>query len=120
MPWNLGPLSACRANSRRRNFGLAFALLSRRGCRDSNDFLYALQGVITGQSVTGLDGSNWDETYLRLALGCLRDGDYTPLLMTPEFGPEDGLDVRNMPANSVQEGYNDTYVSIFSDFSAKD
>lgn len=112
MPWNLGPMSQCRANSKNRNFGLAFALLCRRGCRDENDFLYALQGIITGHSVTGLDGSNWDEMYLRLARRCLDEGDYTPLLMTPEFGPNDGLDVRNMPANNVCEGYNDVYVSL--------
>ncbi|KAF3800686.1 hypothetical protein GCG54_00003585 [Colletotrichum gloeosporioides] len=109
MPWNLGSLDLCRANSKSRNFGLAFALLSRRGCRDKNDFLYALQGIITGYSTTKLAGCDWDEMYLNLAHRCLRDGDYTPLLVTPEFGPDDGLDVRNMPANNVNEGYNDVY-----------
>ncbi|KAL0938245.1 uncharacterized protein CTRU02_207976 [Colletotrichum truncatum] len=110
VPWNLGSLSLCRADSNSRNFGLAFALLSRRGCRDNYDFLYALQGIITGSSVTKLDGENWDKSYLNLAQQCLKEGDYTPLLMTPEFGPEDGLDVRNMPANNVAEGYNDVYL----------
>ncbi|WYZ39670.1 hypothetical protein EsH8_IV_000011 [Colletotrichum jinshuiense] len=109
MPWNLGPLGKCRADSKSRNFGLAFALLCRRGCRDKNDFLYALQGIITGNSVTELGGRDWDEMYLNLARQCLKEGDYTPLLMTPEFGPKDGLDVRNMPANNVSEGYNDVY-----------
>ncbi|KAK6215471.1 hypothetical protein QIS74_08490 [Colletotrichum tabaci] len=98
MPWNIGPMIQCRAESKNRNFGLSFALLSRRGCRDKRDFLYALQGTITGHSVTELDGHNWDEMYLRLA----------------QFGPEDGLDVRNMPANNVREGYHDVYVSLLS------
>ncbi|KAJ5010655.1 hypothetical protein K4K57_006884 [Colletotrichum sp. SAR 10_99] len=109
MPWNLGSLDLCRADSKSRNFGLAFALLSRRGCRDKNDFLYALQGIITGYSTTKLAGCDWDEIYLNLAHRCLSDGDYTPLLVTPEFGPDGGLDVRNMPANNVNEGYNDVY-----------
>lgn len=52
--------------------------------------------------------------YLNLAYRCLREGDYTPLLVTPEFGPDDDLDVRNMPANNVNEGYNDVYVSIYA------
>lgn len=114
VPWNLGPLDLCRVDSKSRNFGLAFALLCRRGCRDKHDFLYALQGIITGHSVTELDGHDWDEMYLRLARRCLEEGDYTPLLMTPEFGPGEGLDVRNMPANNVNEGYHDVYVSFLS------
>ncbi|KAL3292687.1 Nicotinate-nucleotide diphosphorylase [Colletotrichum asianum] len=114
MPWNLGSLDLCRADSKSRNFGLAFALLSRRGCRDKYDFLYALQGIITGYSTTKLSGCDWDEMYLNLAYLCLREGDYTPLLVTPEFGPDDGLDVRNMPANDVNEGYNDVYGSTYA------
>ncbi|KAL8359264.1 hypothetical protein RB601_007956 [Gaeumannomyces tritici] len=117
MPWSLGPLTLCR-DPRSRNFGLAFALLSRRGCQSQYDFLYALHGIVTGSataaaSAVELQRGSWDERYRRIALGCVEAGDYTPLLMTPEWAPGDiEPDVRWMPANNINEGYHDHYAYL--------
>ncbi|KAL8308238.1 hypothetical protein RB593_006520 [Gaeumannomyces tritici] len=112
VPWNLGPLDWCR-NHQKRNFGLAFSLLARRGCQSRDDFLYALHGIVTGSTaeVKGmLQCVSWEERYIRIALYCIEAGDYTPLLITPEWAPQDGEpNVRWMPANNVREGYHDNY-----------
>lgn len=129
LPWSLGPLTLCRS-PQSRNFGLAFALLSRRGCQSQHDFLYALHGIVTGSAAAPAAaaagateqlqrGSSWEERYLRIALRCVEAGDYTPLLVTPEWAPADGEpDVRWMPANNVNEGYHDHYAYLLGPMTA--
>ncbi|TLD26354.1 hypothetical protein PspLS_05165 [Pyricularia sp. CBS 133598] len=84
MPWNLGPLTRSRS-PQDRSFGVAFALLSRRGCQSRFDFLYALQGIVEGSSETsGLmqQHGSWEERYRgcpgqdkpQRALGLAREG----------------------------------------------
>ncbi|KAL8369918.1 hypothetical protein RB595_000329 [Gaeumannomyces hyphopodioides] len=122
MPWSLGPLTLCRS-PQNRNFGLAFALLSRRGCQSRYDFMYALYGIVTNSATTAaameLQHGSWEERYLRIALHCVEAGDYTPLLITPEWAPGDGKpDVRWMPGNNVNEGYHDHYAYLLGPMTA--
>ncbi|KAF9879200.1 hypothetical protein CkaCkLH20_03433 [Colletotrichum karsti] len=81
VPWNLGPLREVRALGRA-NFAMAFALLSRRGCRDAFDFLHALRGVVGDASERRI-GDDFRSEYVGTAWECLRAGDVSPLLITP-------------------------------------
>ncbi|SPO00311.1 uncharacterized protein DNG_03156 [Cephalotrichum gorgonifer] len=102
-PWNLGPLREVKALGRT-NFAQAFALLSRRRCRDEMDFLHALRGIVSGGSEKPL-GPNFREEYPRIARGCLLAGDYSPLLITPLVPALD--DPRQ--DGSASCGYNDVW-----------
>ncbi|KAF0315775.1 hypothetical protein RB213_002079 [Colletotrichum asianum] len=89
VPWNLGyPDRArkIRKEGKRIDFGLAFALLSRRGCRSSRDFYYALLGLV-GSDLTAPPTGDPDEGCLKIQKACLAAGDLSPLLMTPRQGP---------------------------------
>lgn len=49
VPWNLGKPEKARniiKEGKRLDFGMAFSLLCRKGCRSQRDFIYALLGLI--------------------------------------------------------------------------
>ncbi|KAF2745224.1 hypothetical protein M011DRAFT_392751, partial [Sporormia fimetaria CBS 119925] len=82
VPWNLGPLREGRMLERL-DFGNAFSLLSRRGCRSSRDFFHALAGVVKGKLTEPLKTDYPEKAIIQIATACLRAGDYSPLLMVP-------------------------------------
>lgn len=108
-PWNLGLPSFKKLKARESNFGQAFALLSRRGCREERDFLYAMRGLLaTRQDKSGdILGSDFEAEYYRLARASLAAGDYSPLLITPAvpFVP----DPRTAKGSTLKVGYNDVF-----------
>ncbi|KAJ0382687.1 hypothetical protein COL922a_012032 [Colletotrichum nupharicola] len=82
VPWNLGPLREVRS-SERLNFAMAFALLSKRRCRDEVDFLHGLRGITrTSQKPLAKD---FRSELLSVASACLLQGDYSSLFMTPKL-----------------------------------
>ncbi|CAI0652720.1 unnamed protein product [Colletotrichum noveboracense] len=83
VPWNLGPLQQVRS-LHRTNFAMAFALLSKRGCRDEMDFLHGLRGI-TQSNYEEPPGPNFRRGYLHVAWLCLLAGDYSPFFMTPNL-----------------------------------
>ncbi|KAF2742121.1 hypothetical protein M011DRAFT_462664 [Sporormia fimetaria CBS 119925] len=105
VPWNLGPLEYGRER-KRLDFGNAFSLLARRGCRSGRDFFHALRGVVgrpddfdgefkaedskgVVERPDDLDGEfkaedpDPVEAIVQIATACLNVGDYSPLLMAP-------------------------------------
>ncbi|KAJ4364689.1 hypothetical protein N0V83_009286 [Neocucurbitaria cava] len=81
VPWNLGPLALGR-RLKLLEFGQAFGLLSRRGCRSSRDFFHALLGIVRAELHEPLEDDEVQAT-LQIATACLKVGDYSPLLMVP-------------------------------------
>ncbi|KAM7186619.1 hypothetical protein V8F20_011322 [Naviculisporaceae sp. PSN 640] len=102
VPWNLGTLAQVRALGKT-NFAMAFALLSKRECRDESDFLYALSGIVL--AIPQLPFRNDVRSEIaNLARGCIETGDYSPLLMMPDLGD---IDPRASPDYAFNTGYND-------------
>ncbi|RDL41433.1 uncharacterized protein BP5553_01412 [Venustampulla echinocandica] len=86
VPWNLGPLGEVKA-MRTTNFAMAYALLSKRGCRDQGDFLYAVSGIITARPKM-LFRNDFLTELAELARGCIEAGDYShPLIMLGSADP---------------------------------
>lgn len=84
VPWNLGPLREAK-ELKRTNFAMAFAVLSRRGCRDRRDFLHAFRSIVVGGTkIRPLHPYFWDE-FIHTAKDCLLVDDYSPLLITPDL-----------------------------------
>ncbi|KAF2253855.1 hypothetical protein BU26DRAFT_561123 [Trematosphaeria pertusa] len=81
VPWNLGRLTEGRA-LKRLDFGNAFNLLSRRGCRSSRDFFHALLGIVKADLKEPLKDDPV-QAMLQIATSCMEAGDYSPLLMVP-------------------------------------
>lgn len=85
------------------DFGIAFALLSKRGCKSSRDFFHALLGIVNAD-LTGPLEEDPHKAMVQIATACLKAGDYSPLLMTPVL--EHG-DRRLNPVIIQKHGYND-------------
>ena len=81
VPWNLGPLGIGHA-AKVLDFGLAFSLLSRRGCASMGDFFEALLGIVKGKIDEPLS-TDPEKAIVQIAVSCLKAGDYSPLLMMP-------------------------------------
>ncbi|KAI8229620.1 Bifunctional solanapyrone synthase [Colletotrichum sp. SAR 10_86] len=94
VPWNLGPLQQVRS-LHRTNFAMAFALLSKRGCRDEMDFLHGLRGI-TQSDYEEPPEPDFRRGYLHVAWLCLLAGDYSPLVMTPNLSMSEPPQEANM------------------------
>ncbi|KAK8073497.1 hypothetical protein PG994_004396 [Apiospora phragmitis] len=101
VPWQVGELVEIRARVLV-NVGLAFATLRSRGCRSSEDFLYALRGIIKTREPEKIDGDP-EKALVQIAEACLKEGDYSPLMVTPQIPT---YDYRQNPS---EFGYNDVY-----------
>ncbi|KAF4344561.1 hypothetical protein FBEOM_1459 [Fusarium beomiforme] len=103
VPWSLGTLKEAKS-LKRINFGMATALLCKRGCRDRMDFLHALRGIVRAKYFELLS-SDFKTEYYRIAWECLKVGDFSPLLITPFMG---AIEVRG-PGHWSDFGYNDVF-----------
>ncbi|KAK8092426.1 uncharacterized protein PG998_014911 [Apiospora kogelbergensis] len=101
VPWQIGTLDKIRERVLV-NFGAALATLRSRGCRSSDDFLHALRGIIKASGLEKLDGDP-EKALVQIADGCLKEGDYSPLLVTPRIS---GYDRRQQQSDF---GYFDVY-----------
>lgn len=82
VPWQLGPLDLIR-NRKPAPFAEAFSMLAKRACRSNGDFFHALGGILNPQWETPPDFNKYDDSCLAFARECMRNGDYTPILMSP-------------------------------------
>lgn len=82
VPWQLGPLTLMR-NQKVASFAEAFSMLVRRSCRSNRDFFHALSGILNPKWKTPPDFDKYGDACMAFARDCLRDGDYTPVLMSP-------------------------------------
>lgn len=82
VPWSIGPLEYGRLR-KRLDYGNAFSLLSRRGCRSSRDFFHAFTGVIGAELNEPLKTDDAKQAIVQIATACLKAGDYSPLLIVP-------------------------------------
>ncbi|KAK0638547.1 hypothetical protein B0T16DRAFT_517097, partial [Cercophora newfieldiana] len=105
VPWNLGPLREARG-FRRIDFASVWILLSRRGCRSIQDFWHALLGILRADIPVGELDLEGDPLKVCMAIvkGCLMQGDYSPLLMTPTTEP---YDRRGEWRRLTKDGFND-------------
>ncbi|KAK8108984.1 hypothetical protein PG984_014785 [Apiospora sp. TS-2023a] len=101
VPWQIGMLVTIR-KCVLVNFGMAFATLRSRGCRSTGDFLYALRGMIRAREPENIDGDP-EKALVQIAEACLKEGDYSPLMVTPQISR---YDYRENPS---EFGYNDVY-----------
>jgi hypothetical protein len=109
VPWNLGMLMSAKTRPLKKSFGLAFSLVSRRGCREERDFLYAMRGLLAtslGPPAETL-GDDFQAEYYRLARSCVAAGDCSPLLITPAVPFVS--DPRTMKGQTLSTGYNDVF-----------
>ncbi|KAJ4355734.1 uncharacterized protein N0V89_003754, partial [Didymosphaeria variabile] len=102
VPWNLGPLHVARLR-KKIDFGSAFSLLSRRGCRSRGDFFHALLGIVKADCQGDLAEDPVKAT-LTVATKCLEAGDYSPLLVVPRPEP---VDPASLPPLYHTAGYID-------------
>ncbi|KAK7546567.1 hypothetical protein IWX91DRAFT_352906 [Phyllosticta citricarpa] len=95
-PWMLGHLSLVRHDVKRRgstHFALAFSLLSRRRRSTlERDFFYALLAIMPAEVQTDDLLSDPQRVFLRLAKAHMSRGDYSPLLMVPEWARKADLE----------------------------
>lgn len=87
VPWNLGPVQRSR-DLGRVDFGLAYVLLSRRGCSSFSDFFHALLGIVYGKLEEPLS-QNPTEALHQISRACIKAGDYSSLFMTPRMKNDD-------------------------------
>ncbi|KAL0253428.1 hypothetical protein SLS55_010407 [Diplodia seriata] len=84
VPWQLGPLARVRGQGTA-SFAEAFSMLAKRGCRSDADFFHALGGVLNPRWEEEMppDFERYGDATLAFARECIRNGDYTPVLMSP-------------------------------------
>ncbi|KAL1647107.1 hypothetical protein SLS58_002878 [Diplodia intermedia] len=85
VPWQLGPLARIRGQEEAASFAEAFSVLAKRGCRSNADFFHALAGILNPrwEEEPPPDFERYGDATLAFARECLRNGDYTPVLMSP-------------------------------------
>lgn len=83
VPWNVSALFDM-SQIHVAAFAHAFAMLSSRGCTKDIDFMCALNGIVKSQSDPTQHADPADAC-ISIAQSCLRNGDYSPLIMTPMF-----------------------------------
>lgn len=111
VPWNLGLLVSTKAqtHARKRCFAQSLVLLSRRGCREDRDFLYALRGLLADNHELAADTAieDFETEYYRLARRSIERGDFSPLLIIPSlsFIP----DPRTFKSSPLGVGYCDVF-----------
>lgn len=104
VPWNVDSLFRLQSIPKP-DFAHAFATLSPRSCYEEGDFMYALNGIVCPSS----DMTVYErpmEACIRIARKCLENGDYSPLIMTPELG---FFDPRHYEENRRKYGLNDVF-----------
>lgn len=106
VPWNLSALFHIK-QLRLADFAHAFSLLSSRGCIRDSDFMFALNGIVRSQADL-THSSDPNLAYVRIAKSCLENGDYSPLIMTPELGGG-GHDPRDHMGNARAWALNDVF-----------
>lgn len=88
-PWMLGGLCQVRTDVKRgasTEFAMAFCLLAKRRLTRARDFFYALRGILhdVNFEVEKLRNDP-QEACLQVARVCMARGDYSPLLMIPDW-----------------------------------
>ncbi|KAF9694277.1 hypothetical protein EKO04_007917 [Ascochyta lentis] len=105
VPWNLGFLVRAR-NRGKVDFGFAFTFLSRRGCYSDTDFCQALLGLLKVDAKGEELGKEPKAAMIRIAISCMRAGDYSPLLMNPRSSADP---CQSIPPHVLeQSGYVDS------------
>ncbi|KAK8848437.1 hypothetical protein PGQ11_014917 [Apiospora arundinis] len=101
VPWQIGQLMEIRERVLV-NFGVALATLRSRGCRSSEDFLYALRGITKAREPEKIDRDP-GKALVQIAEACLKEGDYSPLMVTPRISRYDQRQQQS------EFGFNDVY-----------
>jgi hypothetical protein len=105
VPWHLGPLIEVRARYNLGNptsFATAHGLLALRITTVPFDFFHAFLGILNSKlTAAGLVG-DMATSMRRIAMACLRLGDFSPIFMVPASIQLDGAE-----ANLQSFGYND-------------
>lgn len=105
VPWNVSALFYI-SELPAADFAHAFAMLSSRGCLQDMDFMHALNGIVNSQANL-TEVSDHHAAHMSIARSCLENGDYSPLLMTPELG--EGSDPRDNEDNAGVWALNDVF-----------
>lgn len=108
IPRTLGFIVRAR-NKEQVDFGFAFTFLSRRGCYSDIDFCHALLGLVRADlNGESLEEQDSEKLMRQIATGCMRSGDYSPLLMVPRYAYDDR---GGLPSHVLSEsGFVDTAV----------